>query len=132
MWPAVFGTAGKRVEEVIADMADADKGAPDAQRAGTPNRPEGPDESWPDGQTFEDASHHGRSVQPGPRGVKSAAPQNGAAALRNSYGVSDSAPRRIGVDLANKEIVVLDRTKEGCGMGTFVIGTSSPRPCAAL
>ena len=98
-------------------MEDADKDAQDGQRAGNLNGPDGPDESWLDRQTFEDASHHGRSVQTGPRGVKPAAPQNGAAALRNSYKVSDNAPRRIGVDSANKEIVVLDRTKEGLWRG---------------
>ena len=94
-----------------------DKGAQGGQRAGNPNGPDRPDERWLAGQAFEDAPYHGRSVQTGPRGVKSAAPRDGAAALRNSYRVSDSAPRRIGVDIANKEIVVLDRTKEGLWHG---------------
>ena len=74
--------------------------------------PDGPDESWLESQAFENASYHGWSAQTGPRGAKSAAPEDGAAALQNSYRVSDNAPRRIGVDTANKQFVVLDRTKE--------------------
>jgi len=31
--------------------------------------------------------------------------------------VSENAPRRIGVDVANKEFVVLDRTKDGVWHG---------------
>lgn len=78
-----------------------------------PNGPEGPDEDWLQSQRYRDANYHGRLAQAGPRGVKSPAPRDGAAALRNSFRISGSAPRRIGVDVANREFVVLDRTAKG-------------------
>jgi len=81
------------------------------------NGPEKPNPEWLKGQTYEGASYHGQTSQVGPRGVKSAAPQDGMAALRNSYKVSENAPRRIAVDAANKQFVVLDRTSEGLWHG---------------
>jgi hypothetical protein len=38
------------------------------------------------------------------------APKNGQAALENSVQVKATSPRRVGVDVANGEIVVLDQT----------------------
>lgn len=82
-----------------------------------PNGPDGPDEEWQKNQTYENASYHNRLAQAGLRGVKSPAPKDGAAALQNSYRVSYNAPRIIGVDRANREFVVLDRTREGVWHG---------------
>ena len=78
-----------------------------------PNGPDGPDEDWLRDQHYEDARYHGRSAQAGPRGGKSQAPKDGIAALRNSYRISKNSPRRIGVDVANREFVVLNRTAKG-------------------
>jgi RHS repeat-associated protein len=47
------------------------------------------------------------------KGDVSAAPKDGQAALDNSTQVKDTSPRRVGVDVANNEIVVLDQTSEG-------------------
>ena len=89
---------------------------PPASEGDNPNGPEQPDFDWTAKQTYQDASYHGRAAQAGPHGVKSAAPQDGTAALRHSYRVSESAPRRIGVDAAHEEFVVLDRTQVGQGL----------------
>ena len=82
-----------------------------------PNGPNGPDEDWLKDQQYRDARYHGRSAQAGSRGVKSPAPKDGMAALRNSYRASENSPRRIGVDIANKEFVVLSRTHDGLWHG---------------
>jgi len=56
---------------------------------------------------YEDAAYHGKNDN----AVKSRAPTNGQAALDNSVQVKPTSPRRVGVDVANKEIVVIDRTQ---------------------
>ena len=55
---------------------------------------------------YEDAPYHGKVDA----GRKSRAPFNGQHALDNSYQVKPTSPRRVGYDLANEELVVLDRT----------------------
>jgi hypothetical protein len=40
-------------------------------------------------------------------------PKDGQAALDRSVQVKETSPRRVGVDAANGEIVILDRTSEG-------------------
>ncbi len=56
---------------------------------------------------YKDAPYHGKIDN----SVKSRAPINGQAALDNSVQVKDTSPRRVGVDVANNEIVVMDRTR---------------------
>ncbi|URQ59654.1 PAAR domain-containing protein [Pantoea alhagi] len=56
---------------------------------------------------YKDAPYHGTSDN----SVKSRAPKNGQAALDNSVQVKPTSPRRVGVDIANNEIVVLDKTR---------------------
>jgi|GEM_PF-5703778 len=56
---------------------------------------------------YEDAGYH-KSVR---SGKKNPRPTNGQEALDNSYPLSETTPRRIGI--SNKEFVVLDRTQEG-------------------
>ena len=58
---------------------------------------------------FENSSKHGKSK----KGKISAAPKDGQTALDNSTQVKDTSPRRVGVDAANDEIVVLDETSKG-------------------
>ncbi|HEZ2362627.1 TPA: MafB family polymorphic toxin, partial [Neisseria meningitidis] len=58
-------------------------------------------------QRYKDASYHGKNDN----SVKSRAPTNGQAALDNSVQVKSTSPRRVGVDKANNEIVVLDKTQ---------------------
>src|SRR5205823_2339228 len=70
---------------------------------------EGAYSSAPLGLVFEPAPYHGES----PSGGKSAGPKNGQEALDNSVQVKDTSPRRVGVDKANNEIVVLDQTSPG-------------------
>ena len=81
------------------------------------NGPDGPDESWLEGQAFENAPYHGRSAQAGSRGVKSAAPRTVQRPCETPSKVSENAPRRIGVDMASGEFVVQDRTKKGLWHG---------------
>ncbi|WP_415646281.1 hypothetical protein [Stackebrandtia soli] len=69
---------------------------------------------------YEPGGKHGTASRPSSRGVNSAEPQNGQAALDNSVPVKGTSPRRIGVDIKNGEIVVLDRTVQRpctCGGG---------------
>ncbi|WP_339483715.1 RHS repeat-associated core domain-containing protein, partial [Pseudomonas sp. RL_5y_Pfl2_73] len=58
-------------------------------------------------RVYKDAPYHGAADN----SVKSRAPSNGQAALDNSIQVKDSSPRRVGVDVKNNELVVLDRTQ---------------------
>jgi hypothetical protein len=58
---------------------------------------------------YEKSDKHGKVK----RGRSSAAPTDGQTALDNSTQVKDTSPRRVGVDKANGEIVVLDQTSEG-------------------
>jgi RHS repeat-associated protein len=55
---------------------------------------------------YKDADYHGKTDN----AVKSRAPTNGQAALDNSIQVKPTSPRRVGIDPATKEIVVLDKT----------------------
>ena len=56
---------------------------------------------------YKDAPYHG-SID---NVVKSRAPSNGQAALDNSVQVKKTSPRRVGVDVATNELVVLDQTQ---------------------
>jgi RHS repeat-associated protein len=56
---------------------------------------------------YENAPYHGKVDN----SVKSKAPTNGQIALDNFIQIKDTSPRRVGVDVSNNEIVVLDRTK---------------------
>ena len=56
---------------------------------------------------FENAPYHGTTDN----AVKSRAPTNGQVALDSSVQVKPTSPRRVGVDVKNNELVVLDRTK---------------------
>uniref|UniRef100_UPI001FCE5B78 RHS repeat-associated core domain-containing protein n=2 Tax=Escherichia coli TaxID=562 RepID=UPI001FCE5B78 len=56
---------------------------------------------------YKDAPYHGTTDN----SVKSRAPINGQGALDNSVQVKPTSPRRVGVDVANNEIVVLDKTR---------------------
>ena len=56
---------------------------------------------------YEDAPYHGKADN----SVKSRAPTNGQVALNNSTQVKPTSFRRVGVDIANNEIVVMDRTR---------------------
>ncbi|GKS88662.1 hypothetical protein AVTE2539_04875 [Acidovorax sp. SUPP2539] len=58
-------------------------------------------------RVYEDAPYHGTTDN----SVKSRAPTNGQAALNNPVQVKPTSPRRVGVDVVNKEIVVIDRTQ---------------------
>lgn len=49
-------------------------------------------------------------------GVSNPAPKTGQAALDNSVQIKDTSPRRVGVDAANKEIVIFDDTHPGKGV----------------
>ncbi|WP_327234756.1 polymorphic toxin-type HINT domain-containing protein [Streptomyces sp. NBC_01317] len=72
------------------------------------------------GSLYEAGGKHGASARGSSRGTNSAEPQNGQAALDNSVPVKGTSPRRVGVDVENGEIVVLDRTVQRpckCGGG---------------
>ena len=56
---------------------------------------------------YEDAPYHGKTDN----SVKSRAPTNGQGALDNSTQVKSTSPRRVGVDNATGEFVVLDKTR---------------------
>ncbi len=56
---------------------------------------------------YKDAPYHGTTDN----SVKIRAPTNGQTALDNSVQVKPTSPRRVGVDIANNEIVVLDKTR---------------------
>ena len=56
---------------------------------------------------YEDAPYHGKADN----SVKSRAPTNGQVALNNSTQVKPTSFRRVGVDIVNNEIVVMDRTR---------------------
>lgn len=43
--------------------------------------------------------------------MKSRGPTNGQTALDNSVQVKDTSPRRVGVDVDNDELVVMDKTR---------------------
>ena len=58
-------------------------------------------------RVYRNAPYHGATDNP----IKSRAPSNGQAALDNSSQVKESSPRRIGVDIENNELVILDRTQ---------------------
>lgn len=79
--------------------------------------PERSNEEWAKEQQFDNAPYHGRTSQAGPQGVKSAAPADGPAALRNSFRLSDTTTRRIGHDAGSGQFVVLDRTRDGLWHG---------------
>ena len=81
-----------------------------------PYGPDKPDEQWLQGQRYEDASYHGKSAQMAPHGVKSQAPLNGTAALRNSYRLPGNTPRRVGFDAENNQFVVFDATSTDQGL----------------
>jgi hypothetical protein len=69
---------------------------------------------------YEAGAKHGPEARGSSRGVNSAEPTNGQAALDNSVQVKGTSPRRIGIDTENNEFVVLDRTRQvpcGCGDG---------------
>ena len=57
---------------------------------------------------YKNAPYHGLTDN----AVKSRAPIDGQAALDNSVQVKPTSHRRVGIDNANEEIVVLDRTRE--------------------
>lgn len=59
--------------------------------------------------TYESAPYHGRIGS----GVKSQGPTNGQAALDNSLQVTETSPRRVGIDPMTKEFVIFDRTSTG-------------------
>jgi len=61
------------------------------------------------GQVFEGSPKHGESD----RAQASRRPKDGQAALDRSVQVKPTSPRRVGVDPANGEIVVLDQTSPG-------------------
>ncbi|MFJ1599219.1 polymorphic toxin-type HINT domain-containing protein [Streptomyces sp. NPDC088261] len=72
------------------------------------------------GSLYEAGGKHGTSARGSSRGTNSAEPLNGQAALDNSVPVKGTSPRRVGVDVENGEIVVLDRTVQRpckCGGG---------------
>ncbi len=56
---------------------------------------------------YKDAPYH----SPSDNTVKNRAPINGQSALDNSVQVKPTSPRRVGVDVQNNEIVVLDKTR---------------------
>ena len=56
---------------------------------------------------YKDDPYHGASDN----AVKSKTPINGQSALDNSIQVKPTSPRRVGVDVQNNEIVVLDKTR---------------------
>ncbi len=58
-------------------------------------------------KVYKDAPYHGATDN----NVKSRAPLNGQAALDNSVQVKPTSPRRVGTDVPNNEIVVLDKTR---------------------
>ncbi len=58
-------------------------------------------------QRYKDTPYHGKNDNL----VKSRAPTDSQAALDNSVQVKSTSPRRVGVDKANNEIVVLDKTQ---------------------
>ncbi|WP_197094807.1 hypothetical protein [Erwinia sorbitola] len=60
---------------------------------------------------YKDAPYHGIFDN----SVKSRAPINGQTALDNSVQVKPTSPRRVGVDITNNEIVVLDKTRSLAG-----------------
>lgn len=97
---AVAGSAihTNNLSDAISQMATAEN----AGGGGT--APEG----GPNG-VFENNPKHG----PVDRGRASKAPENGQAALDNSVRVKDTSTRRVGVDKANGEFVVLDEHLPG-------------------
>jgi RHS repeat-associated protein len=68
-----------------------------------------PSSSGSDRPTYEASPKHGPTDQ----GDVSRGPKDGQTALDNSVQVKNTAPRRVGVDAANGEIVVLDQTSAG-------------------
>ena len=62
---------------------------------------------------FQASPKHGTSARNTAKGVASRSPTDGQHALDNSIQVKGTSPRRVGVDKANGEIVVFDRTSEG-------------------
>jgi hypothetical protein len=58
--------------------------------------------------SYEPNPKHGRQARGTAKGLSSAAPKDGQAALDNSVQVKPSSPRRVGIDRANGEIIVLD------------------------
>jgi hypothetical protein len=62
---------------------------------------------------FEQSLKHGGSE----RREAGRGPKNGQSALDNSVQVKPMSPRRVGVDAANAEIVVLDQTSEDTFQG---------------
>ena len=68
------------------------------------------------GDIYEAGGKHGATARSTSRGMNSAEPANGQAALENSVQVKGTSPRRVGVDRDSGEIVVLDRTRQAaCG-----------------
>ena len=63
--------------------------------------------------TFEPSPKHGTSARNTSKGVASRGPTDGQHALDNSIQVKSTSPRRVGVDKANGEITVFDRTSDG-------------------
>jgi len=62
---------------------------------------------------YEENPKHGAQPRSTSKGVASKAPKDGQAALDDSVQVKTTSPRRIGVDKANGEIVVLDEHLPG-------------------
>ncbi len=62
---------------------------------------------------FQASPKHGTSARNTSKGAASRGPTDGQHALDNSIQVKGASPRRVGVDKANGEIVVFDRTSEG-------------------
>jgi hypothetical protein len=64
---------------------------------------------WAHNATYEPNPKHGQQSRGTPKGVSSPEPTNGQVALDNSVQIKPTSPRRVGVDAANGEIVVLDQ-----------------------
>ena len=62
---------------------------------------------------FQASPKHGTAVRNTSKGVASRGPTDGQHALDNSIQVKGTSPRRVGVDKANGEIVVFDKTSDG-------------------
>lgn len=62
---------------------------------------------------YEENPKHGAQARGTAKGVSSKAPTDGQAALDNSIKIKSTSSRRVGVDKANGEIVVLDEHLAG-------------------
>jgi hypothetical protein len=62
---------------------------------------------------YEENPKHGAQPRGTAKGMSSKAPTDGQAALDNSVQIKPTSSRRVGVDWANQEIVVLDEHLSG-------------------